>query len=388
MVLDKEGRTEMRIRVVLLTPLIFLGLATVPDAVSAAGSTTPGTVAVCGPSWSYVAQPTQTADGATLAGASALAVNNVWAVGFAGVTGGPVTEHWNGSSWTLTSAPTSVGSTSIEELNAVSADASDDAWAVGNGYSNSLDREETIAEHWNGTAWKVVLTPSPGVGIYDEFTGVHVFSPKSAWAVGYDSPNSDSTGPIVMRWNGVSWALVTTPAPKGTVLTAVGGTSDHDVWVVGGGLIEHWNGSVWTVSVHTSNKIFFHGVSAFSPTNAFVVGYNDSNPSSFSAVTEQWNGTSWKSVTVPELGVDRGLSAVVAVAQNWYTAVGWETPPHTDAGALPMIDRWTGTAWTVSTVPTTLRSSLNGVTALATGNLWAVGELDVDEGSVIMQRCP
>ena len=113
------------------------------------------------------------------------------------------------------------------------------------------------------------------------------------------------------------------------MLNAVGGTSDHDVWVVGGGLIEHWNGSTWALSLQTSRKLFFHGVSAFSPTNAFVVGYDDSNPESFRAVTERWNGTSWKSVTVPEPGVDRGLSAVVAVAQNWYAAVGWEDPSDT-----------------------------------------------------------
>ena len=374
----------MRIRVGVLTALIVLGLATAPDAVAAAGSTTAEPTAVCGPSWSYVANPTQNVDTASLVGVSAVALNNVWAVGFGGVDGGPGTEHWNGSSWKLASAPASSGSFRLE-VTAVSTDGIDDAWAVGTGYSDSLDRGETVAEHWNGTAWKVVPTPSPGVGIHDELAGVHVFSATSAWAVGYDSPTSDSNGPIVMRWNGTSWALVTTPAPAGTVLNAVGGTSDHDVWVVGGGLIEHWNGSTWALSLQTSRKLFFHGVSAFSPTNAFVVGYDDSNPESFRAVTERWNGTSWKSVTVPEPGVDRGLSAVVAVAQNWYAAVGWEDP--SDTVDLPMIDRWTGSAWTVSTVPTTKQSSLTGVTALPSGNLWAVGQT-FNGGSVIMQRCP
>jgi hypothetical protein len=42
----------------------------------------------------------------------------------------------------------------------------------------------TVIEHFNGTFWSVVSSPSPGLG-EDLFTGVSALAPNNVWAVGF-----------------------------------------------------------------------------------------------------------------------------------------------------------------------------------------------------------
>src|SRR6202051_4486416 len=86
--------------------------------------------------------------------------NDVWAIGSLVNLGSglvsPLFEHWNGTAWTATT-----GESSNEFLYGASADALNDAWAVGFSGSNNI---ETSAMHWDGTSWKHVATPSVGEG--------------------------------------------------------------------------------------------------------------------------------------------------------------------------------------------------------------------------------
>jgi hypothetical protein len=69
----------------------------------------------------------------------------------------------------------------------------------------------------------------------------------------------DGIVPLLERWNGTTWAQAASPAlPAGTTgdVTALSATSANDAWAVGftslddgdATLIEHWNGSAWTVT--------------------------------------------------------------------------------------------------------------------------------------------
>jgi hypothetical protein len=83
---------------------------------------------------------------------AALSDTDVWVVG--GVFGGkvrqPVAEHWDGSSWAMTSI---TAGTLGGELISVAALGHSDVWAVGyKGYQ----RRQGVAFHWNGTAWSKV----------------------------------------------------------------------------------------------------------------------------------------------------------------------------------------------------------------------------------------
>jgi hypothetical protein len=87
---------------------------------------------------------------------TAVASDNVWAVGyFSNVstsTRYTLTEHWNGSKWNLVSSPTpSVGG----QLRMVTALAATNIWAGGsNGGAN-------LIEHYDGTARSIVAAPAP-----------------------------------------------------------------------------------------------------------------------------------------------------------------------------------------------------------------------------------
>jgi hypothetical protein len=66
-----------------------------------------------------------------LNGIAAVSANDVWAVG-GGTGAGPVTEHWDGTSWTILATPSGVSG-----LHGVAAHSDGTVVAVGIGTNNS-----------------------------------------------------------------------------------------------------------------------------------------------------------------------------------------------------------------------------------------------------------
>ena len=54
-----------------------------------------------------------------------------------------------------------------------------------------------IAEHWNGTSWRIVTTPNPPGATFSSLNGVSCPRPNVCFAVG-----SSDSGPLVELWNG------------------------------------------------------------------------------------------------------------------------------------------------------------------------------------------
>jgi hypothetical protein len=141
-----------------------------------------------------------------LFGASALSPSDVWVVGkaeFDDFSRHTVTEHFDGSSWTLVPSPADPGS----ELMDVDAAAHADAWAVGSSGAG------TLAIHWNGAAWSKV--PTPNAEAINELDGVSMASSSDVWAVGSSIKNPNDgvsvSHTLIEHWNGSRWKLV--PAP-------------------------------------------------------------------------------------------------------------------------------------------------------------------------------
>ena len=120
------------------------------------------------------------------------------------------------------------------------------------------------------------------------------------------------------------------------------------------------------------------GVAVTSATNAWAVGsYSDGTNSQ--TLIERWNGSSWKTVTSPNLGgpgFDNALAAVAATSSSNAWAVGHWTDiglDHTE------IEHWNGSSWKVSASPNpgsnpvTGSNDLFGVAAASAGRAWAVG---------------
>lgn len=198
-----------------------------------------------GTSWSIVPNPAQGRNGAGLQALAVASPSDIWAAGFqdeaTGQTQRPLTEHWNGTAWTVVPAPAGQG---MSALAAISADGPGDAWAVGNQNGTSFSGPPLV-EHWNGRVWATVSLPAAiSSALTAEFAtldAVYAASPSDVWAgLGGGVPSSSpaaaqATGDLA-HWDGSNWSLVPTgPQEAGLQysFSALSGTGPDDVWAAG-----------------------------------------------------------------------------------------------------------------------------------------------------------
>jgi hypothetical protein len=189
-----------------------------------------------GSTWSQTATPSPDGGENFLNGVLALAANNLWAVGQSGLQS--FILHWNGSKWSRVKSPNRsapAGYTEINTLRAIAGAAANDLWTVGNAGAS------TLALHWNGSSWSVVPTPN-GPSPWNLLTGVAAVSSNDVWAVGYsyseiDTCNEgcyeDIPSPLIEHWDGTSWTVVAAPSTGVSSLAAVAAATTGPAWAVG-----------------------------------------------------------------------------------------------------------------------------------------------------------
>jgi len=323
---------------------------------------------------------------------SASSANDVWAVGEYETSGeayDTLILHWNGSVWSEVPSPDP--SSTDNDLDAVRAVSSTNAWAVGDYVNDATHATETLILHWNGTVWSMHASPNPS-SVFNSLEGVNVSStsPRSGWAVGaYDNVQAGIEETLTIHWNGTKWSRVTSPNPstKEDSLSSVRVPSQTNAWAVGYGgasiqhtLILHWNGSKWS-RVTSPNPSTTHddlrSTSGVSPTNGWAVGEYVGNSSHVpETLVLHWNGSSWSHVSSPSpSSVKYGsvLASVRAVSSTNAWAVG-QYEDNTTGRTDSLVLRWNGTKWTSATVPEPGTTDvLLGVTATSATNAWAVG---------------
>ncbi len=250
--------------------------------------------------WSVVPSPSPGPSVNDLNGVASVSANDVWAVGdFINASGSKQTliEHWDGTSWSVVASPNP--SVSMNVLQAVTAIATNDVWAVG-WFDNAQNIPRTLTLHWNGTNWSVVTSANSGTGSNFLF-GVTAVSSSDVWAVG----EFNNTSTLTEHWNGRKWSVVTSANPTGSnTLNAVQAFSATDIWAVGQAstqtLIEQWNGMQWSVvpSPNLTGNNLLRGVAIVSATDIWAVGFVISSTGEQTLI-EQWNGSSWSIVTSP-----------------------------------------------------------------------------------------
>jgi hypothetical protein len=327
--------------------------------------------------------PSPLINDSSLSAAAAIAPNDIWAVGdVAPVSGGTQTlaEHFNGTSWSVVSTPTLNA-----VFNGVAGAATNDVWAVGNpAVGSSFFDINTLIEHWDGTTWSVVSSPKLPKG--SALTGVSAPSSTDVWAVGFEN---SSPGELVEHWDGTRWNVVSSSAFAGVSdVYAISADSSRDVWAVGalaaGGTTSlHWNGHTWT-QVPTAH-LRFGGVvalTALSPINVWAAGTGPGVPTGgFSAhptaVIEHWDGTSWSVVPSPNPNPqgNNSASAIVAVGASDIWAFGLQLQG-------PFTEHWNGAGWSIVSTPSGV-ASINGATALSGGSLVAVGHGTNNSGTIL-----
>lgn len=283
-----------------------------------------------GGTWSVVPTPTP---GGTLSGdlnelfdVVCPTTTSCWAAGEYG--NGDVTLNqvlrWNGSKWSVASAPNPGGTASadVSSLDSVRCTATSNCWAVGqagNVSSSLLLLNEAL--HWNGSKWSQVTTPNPGgtaTGDFSSLSAVSCTSATNCWADGSYGFEGSTSLNQALHWDGSAWALVSTPDPDGAgegasnALIGLSCTSASNCWAVGdygsisGGVgvvlneALHWNGTTWsqkatpnpagTANTDVNNLIWVHCNSA---DNCWAVGDTQQPTEPILNQALRWNGSKW-----------------------------------------------------------------------------------------------
>jgi len=161
---------------------------------------------------------------ALLRGVAAVGPRDIWAVGQRYGRSNPfgdttLTLHFNGRVWSVVPSPSPLSGNSTDQnwLTSVSALAANDVWAVGrDGNHDGGPLDQTLVEHWNGARWTVVPSPNPGGASNDnDLWGVAAVAPGDVWAVGGVGAflNPQFSTPLALRWDGSSWTQTGIPAP-------------------------------------------------------------------------------------------------------------------------------------------------------------------------------
>jgi plastocyanin len=216
------------------------------------------------------------------------------------------------------------------------------------------------------STWQVVHSgpASASSGLQD----VAIISPDDVWAVSLD----------VEHWDGTAWSQV--PSPNPDFLFAVDGVSPDDVWAVGYSdstdpYIQHWDGFSWSpVTVSgpgtTFNDLF--DIDARSSDDVWAVGTFGNTFSVGHPLVLHYDGSQWSAITAPDPAAHgSGLQGVAAIASDDVWAVGGRSPART------LTEHWDGVAWTVVKSPNaTLQDALTAVSAISSRDVWAVGTSD------------
>ncbi len=235
-------------------------------------------------------------------------------------------------------------------------------------YSHS---QTVTCGHWN-------IVPSPNEPSANNFLiGVAALSPNDAWAVGN----------IIEHWDGTTWSIVPNPVGYG-YLSGVTALSTNDVWAVGeynsskGGistLVEHWDGTSWSVvpgwNTWRQNNVLYAVTQVPGTKHLWAVGDSYTWRKSFTpALIEDWNGTSWGEGPKENPGLYNHLYGVTAIARDNIWAVGSFSNALGSSQAFIEHGGTKGFG-VVSTINIAPNNTLGGITQVpGTNQLWAVGQ--------------
>jgi hypothetical protein len=190
-----------------------------------------------------------------------------------------------------------------------------------------------------------------------------------------------------------SWALVASPNPATT--NSIGGLvalSATEIWAVGNAssasytgchgrtLAARWNGSAFVEvlpSTTTAMCASVNGVTGRSTTDIWAVGSTNNGRDTH---IRHWNGSTWSAVPgaviqVPPSGGRQqrstGLNGVTALSSSNVWAVG--NAQYADFTRNTLVEHWNGSAWSLVSAKAAVGSVLRGISAVSASDIWAVG---------------
>jgi hypothetical protein len=288
-----------------------------------------------GTAWSQVATPPTPQSTASLAAVSASSPTDAWAIGHTQINRSnftPLALHWNGAAWSVASSI--AGALGGQVGDGVADIGPTDAYAIGGGLGSA---HTGLVAHWDGATWTRVNVPLPdNNNLASNLNAISADGPSDVWIVGtYEllvNPTEMQNETYTLHWNGSSWKIVLMPLVDPSKVNnyfsfhGIKANSPADVWAVGtqavagqgGGstLIEHYNGTAWSVvpSPSPGTNGSLSGVTTSNAVNDVwaVGGYTVPGTTQVQTLTLNWNGTTWTRVASPNAGT--GSSVVGSVA--------------------------------------------------------------------------
>jgi hypothetical protein len=315
---------------------------------------------------------------------SADAADDAWAVGSSD-TGHTLVEHWSGSQWSIGVAAEGAGSTVLSSVAAFSASS---VWAAG--WLDQSSQQDALSEYWDGARWSIIQMVNPYPA--QRMTGVSGASRNDLWAVGWGLSSASSDLTLAEHWDGKSWTKGTTenPNPSGVnEFNAVAAGGARNAWAVGvtgssvtgaAPLAELWNGHVWTViptpDPSNDNRVAeFNGLTEISATDVWAVGSYQS-PTTTLTLAEHWDGSVWKVVSTPSPGQFAVLTSVSATSASDVWAAGYWNDGGSGRSRV-LVERWDGNRWKVVRGPRNEFDAgingFNGISAATRTAVWTAG---------------
>ena len=389
---DFRAHRDFRARVAAFAAagLTFTPLAATP------ASAEPAPVAACGGAWTRTATPSPGSIGTILLDVAATTATQSWAVGYRAYEDAqgmfavsPIIERWDGSTWVLASKPAAPG-----QLAGAFALAADDVWAVGHSGLESPDYQPLI-EHWDGSSWRHVPSPDAPTGYLLAIGGS---APDDLWAAGMLIGSYET---VIEHWDGSAWSLVPHPSPVSDYV-AIGGVaaaSSDDVTIVGTYLRDgvnapfalHWDGSAWRRTHPRSDGTdgtSLTDVTARASGRVWAVGSYASADGVTHPLAQRWTGRRWVSSDPAPRDSSASFASVTAGPAGLW-AVGSQT---SDDATRTMTQRWRASSheWVDTHSPNAKGdSALLAANESDAGEVWAVGYSVAGpvQRSLAMHRC-
>ncbi len=273
-----------------------------------------------------------------------------------------VLGHWNYPGEVAWTALNVAGGSSAGNINAMSMLSDADAWAVANEANSNL-----IFLRWNGASWGVSSVTGCDA---QNLLGISMVSSQEGWAVGARSrPTLCLLGNwryTIVRWNGSSWTKQVSPAipadnnnnqtlnAVSVIDTSGNGAGDIGFAVGEAGIILRYNGSTWAAMTSPTTQNL-NGVVVVSASEAWAVGDG--------GVILRWNGSTWSSFSSP---VTTSLNAIAMLDtnNNGLADMGFAV------GASGRVLSYNGTSWSSQTFGS---NALLGVSIVNEQDAWLVG---------------
>ena len=300
-----------------------------------------------------------------------------------------VVLRWNGTRWAHVPVPRPA----TGKLSAIWCGSATSCLAVGDVQLNAAGSESTpLTEWWDGHSWTIQPVPSPAHAFAATLAAIDCASPTACTAVGdYSTARTGAyrpSYPLAEGWNGAAWRLERTAGPvfKGTVLSSVSCSSARACTAVGttiggygpGLLAERWNGTAW--AAQRSEPSGGGGPGDFSavscPLASSCTAVGDSGGDDSQGLTEIWHGRGWGSQAIVDANGST-LSGVTCMSGTRCLAVGSVGALHGNVTLAALLHGSASSVQHTANVPRpALDNSLEAITCASPSACMAVGGSD------------